>query len=293
MAHGSAKWSPRTSRNGIGQMLIAFTSLYGIYLSLYISSTPIDIDDTIILPGIRFTERESERDLYNRNIYINICITMCMYIYINLSLSLCGCVLCSGSVVETKNHARMQCLKIGHPKILWLTIVSEYSKWRGIGERTLQFCTPISPLYPIFPFNPYRCWLFLVASRSHIHIVKCCSYMQLLLVIHPHDIPHISTYPHSYVDYDCEHPHVIKVWTWLLMLLHTQWLLNPPLLSQFGSPRVLRRLSWTRHSVAASGYLYDMGNVDSSIDVLCKGINMDTYTHVCVYDFEYEQVMHK
>ena len=127
------------------------------------------------------------------------------YIYISLSLEciyeciiypyVCVCVLCSYSVVETKNHTRMRCLKIGHPKIPRLIIVSEYSKWPEIGERP-HFWAPISPLYCIpSPLNPYCCWSFLVASPSNIPIVKRHSYWLLVLKISHisgHWILHIS-----------------------------------------------------------------------------------------------------
>ena len=108
---------------------------------------------------------------------------------------MCVCVLCSYSVVETKNHTRMRCLKIGHPKIPRLIIVSEYSKWPEIGERP-HFWAPISPLYCIpSPLNPDCCWLFLVASPSNIPIVKHHSYWLLVLTISHisgHWILHIS-----------------------------------------------------------------------------------------------------
>ena len=108
---------------------------------------------------------------------------------------MCVCVLCSYSVVETKNHTRMRCLKIGHPKIPRLIIVSEYSKWPEIGERP-HFWAPISPLYCIpSPLNPYCCWSFLVASPSNIPIVKRHSYWLLVLTISHisgHWILHIS-----------------------------------------------------------------------------------------------------
>ena len=44
------------------------------------------------------------------------------------------------------------------------------------------------------------------------------------------------------------------------------WSLNPPhIWSQFGSPRVLRGLSWTRHSEYSESQQVDMANFDSNI----------------------------
>ena len=144
---------------------------------------------------------------------------------------MCVCVLCSYSVVETKNHTRMRCLKIGHPKIPRLIIVSEYSKWPEIGERP-HFWAPISPLYCIpSPLNPDCCWLFLVASPSNIPIVKHHSYWLLVLTI-----SHISGH-------------------WILHISGRS----------FGSPRVLRGLSWTRHSEYSESQQVDMANFDSNI----------------------------
>ena len=155
-------------------MLIAFTSLYGICHQPQLTLTP---------PLL--------------SLYISVCLEckyMNIFIYI-YNIRMCVCVLCSYSVVETKNHTRMRCLKIGHPKIPRLIIVSEYSKWPEIGERP-HFWAPISPLYCIpSPLNPDCCWLFLVASPSNIPIVKHHSYWLLVLTISHisgHWILHIS-----------------------------------------------------------------------------------------------------
>ena len=148
---------------------------------------------------------------------------------------MCVCVLCSYSVVETKNHTRMRCLKIGHPKVPRLIIVSEYSKWPEIGERP-HFWAPISTHIPMV--------LYPISIKSLLSLV--------ILGCIPIKYPHRQT-PQLLVTRINDIPHI--------------WSLNPPhIWTQFGSPRVLRGLSWTRHSeYSESQQVVDMANFASNI----------------------------